>query len=270
MGCPRGLEGLPWALVQCKSQPAENLLFSPNCGVGQKMPFRCARCGEIGSGRGPCVCGFEIWSPIPSLSTRLDALPCGRTPRVSSGETKVDQALGGGFPLGSLCLMSGPRGSGKSRLALRWASFGRCLLVATEMPPELISELAPGAGVRVERVHLLTELPRPDELALELASTEAQTVVVDSASRCPARPEAVVSMLIRVCRQAHVAGIAIVHESARGRPRTRTDAEHDPDVCLRVTPAGKGFAQLSISKNRFAPTGSVRVTLGSPKLSGTG
>ncbi len=71
--------------------------------------------------------------------------------------------------------------------------------------------------------------------------------------------------MIAVCRKARVVGFAIVHESARGRPRTRTDAEHDPDLVLRVKPAGKGFAQVSVSKNRFAPVGSVRVTLGPPK-----
>jgi predicted ATP-dependent serine protease len=148
---------------------------------------------------------------------------------------------------------------------LRWASEVGCLLVATEMPPGQIREVAPSAGVHLDRVHFLTELPKPGVLLVELQATEVQALVVDSVSKIPARPELIVADLIRICRAARVAGFAIVHESAKGRPRTRTVAEHDPDLTLRVTPAGKGFAQVSIGKNRFAPVGSVRVTLGTPK-----
>jgi len=133
------------------------------------------------------------------------------------------------------------------------------------MQPELIAEVAPGAGIDPAGVHVLTELPRTEALLVELASTDARALVIDSASRCPIRPEAVVHMMIGVCRKARVVGFAIVHESRRGKPRTRTDAEHDPDLVLRVSPSGKGFALVSIGKNRFAPTGSVRVTLGPPK-----
>ena len=230
------------------------------------MALRCARCGELGSGRGQCRCGFEIWARIPRLSRRLDELPVDRTPRLQTGESAVDRALGGGFPVGSVALVSGPRGSGKSRLCLRWASRWGCLLISTEMPPELVREFAQSAGVDPSGVSILTELPRWDALRLELESTEARCLVVDSVSRCPGRPELIVAGMIPLCREAHVFGFAIVHESARGRPRTRTEAEHDPDLVLRVRPAGKGFAQVLVQKNRFAPTGIVRVSLGPPKL----
>ncbi len=229
------------------------------------MSVRCARCGQIGRGIGACECGFEVWQAIPRLSRPLDSVPRQLTPRLRTGEREVDRCLGGGFPLGSVVLVSGARGSGKSRLCLRWASRWGALLVATEMTEDQIREVAPSAGVDTSRVDVLTALPAREALLVELAATGAQALVVDSVSRCHGgRPEAIVQSLIATCRAARVVGFAIVHESAKGRPRTKTDAEHDPDLVIRIRKAGKGFANVLVGKNRYAPEGSARVTLGAP------
>src|SRR4051794_30394906 len=67
--------------------------------------------------------GFGKAKPAAALKpTTMDAVAAEKLPRVSSGMAEVDQVLGGGIVPGSVNLLSGDPGIGKSTLVLQIAA----------------------------------------------------------------------------------------------------------------------------------------------------
>lgn len=193
-------------------------------------------------------------------SRLLSELPEHRTRRIPTGDPAFDELSFGGLPVGADVLVWGPPGSGKSRILLRWLAHARGLLIHTEEPEELIREKAPGLGVDPGRVHLLAEVPSSDELAAELYATSAELLVVDSVSRAQ-RPAECWRVLREVARRCQVVAIGIVHENSHHEPRGSAGPAHDVAATIRVAPARKGWARVTIRKSRYFPTGSCGLPL---------
>lgn len=111
-----------------------------------KNPFRDAR-EEAPSGREilvlPDACKIEVVeaAPVPALGVvTLSEVAYEEIVRVESGMPQVDRMVGSfreeGFALGQVMLLSGDRGSGKTRLMLQWArafsEFGDALILTSE------------------------------------------------------------------------------------------------------------------------------------------
>ncbi len=102
----------------------------------------------------------------------------------SSGE--LDTVLGGGLSRGSLVLLSGEPGIGKSTLALQMSQWYatkdlKILYVSGEEHRSQISARAHRLGVDHENIHLLTESDF-DDIFRSIEGSDADIVIIDSLS----------------------------------------------------------------------------------------
>lgn len=146
----------------------------PGCGVYGSMVER-----EEGLRRGSEErAGMEIPVPQPLVA------PVGGEARIPSGIGELDRVLGGGAVAGSLTLVGGEPGIGKSTLLLQagagWASRGvKTLLVSGEESAVQVSSRAARLGISHRELLLLCEsgLDVLEEVARD---TRPGVVVVDS------------------------------------------------------------------------------------------
>ncbi len=133
------------------------------CGKPAEMPtgLECPHCGVEGAWD-ECLLGPQ---PPPArrperseLVSLADLSGIGER-RLATGDAALDKLLGGGWFAGESVLIHGPRGSGKSRLSLRWAShLGPALVVCLERAPQLTREVAQGAGAALRGLYPVSAL----------------------------------------------------------------------------------------------------------------
>ena len=140
----------------------------PGCGVWNSMKEELVRKGNSGVTR-PLIQA----KPQPIKAVEVQPLP-----RMASGISEVDRVLGGGIVPGSLLLLGGDPGIGKSTLALQAAlsiaSSGQVVLYVSG------EESAAQIRMRAERLG-----PLPDSLLL-LATTELEGVLQEAEQINPA------------------------------------------------------------------------------------
>ena len=252
-----------------------------------RMVHRCGECGaESPRWLGRCPeCGVwgslaEVVTPRARSAAPLAAPGAGPVPiseversdvdRLTTGIGELDRVLGGGLVPGSVTLLVGEPGMGKSTLLLqalgRLASAGsRCLLVGAEESPRQVR-------LRAERVGALEPdllLTGDTELAQVLAHIEAaapDVLAVDSiqAISDPDRPGAPGSVaqvrdcahaLVRVAKTRGIPAVLVGHvtkDGALAGPRT---LEHLVDTVLTFDGDRHHTLRfLHALKHRFGPT----------------
>jgi len=155
------------------------------CGYSTaKWMGRCPDCGEWNtlaeevkeSGRRAGLASGGRSEPVP-----LNAIGTDASERVSTGIGELDRVLGGGIVPGSVVLIGGDPGIGKSTLLLQAVARlkGKVLYVSGEESPEQIKMRAGRLGVSAGGVSLLAEnyLEHVMEAAEEM---EPAAVVIDS------------------------------------------------------------------------------------------
>jgi predicted ATP-dependent serine protease len=179
--------------------------------------------------------------------------------RVPTGDRTVDRLLAGGWGAEEAILVHGPKGSGKSRCCLRWASRAGGLVVSLEMSPAILRHTAASAGAELERLHVVDAIDRWQAAAEQC---RARVVVFDSVSRLPEHAVDWVRSAIQWGRGRAVPLLFLSHENKRGQPSGPNAIQHDPDSVLRLENArGDGTARLVVKKRRLSPLGSCRVEL---------
>ena len=168
--------------------------------VKPRVVFRCSECGDASPtwlGRCPSC---EAWSTLeeeaagPSRAGPVPP-PLGRAVPVTdvdldewlpapTGVGELDRVLGGGLVPGSVTLVGGEPGIGKSTLLLQvlgtMAGAGsRVLLVSAEESAQQVRLRAERLGALHPRLHLVAETCLPNVLAA-VAEVRPQVVVVDS------------------------------------------------------------------------------------------
>ncbi|MFA7653776.1 MAG: DNA repair protein RadA [Candidatus Magasanikbacteria bacterium] len=127
-----------------------------------KWAGRCLECGKWGTLEKSQISNdkFQINSKIqnsnyePLKTTRLDEIKSSNTLRTKSGIGELDRVLGGGFVPGSLILLGGEPGIGKSTLALQLAqAVANTLYISGEESAEQIK-------LRADRLKINTSLLR--------------------------------------------------------------------------------------------------------------
>jgi DNA repair protein RadA/Sms len=198
--------------------------------------------------------------PSSATTQRLDELDELPPERIPTGDRAVDRVLGGGFGAGESVLLHGPRGSGKSRCAYRWASRAGGLVVALEMGPAMTRHTAASAGADLGRLWI-SGAEGWQQLARELG---ARVVVIDSVSRWPG-PGSPVELVQQAAAWAESRGIVVLlisHENKRGRERGSAELGHDADTVARVeNNRADGTARFRLLKRRLSPLASCRVEL---------
>jgi DNA repair protein RadA/Sms len=206
-----------------------------------------------------------------AIAQPLDRVGDGTGQRVRSGIDELDRVLGGGVVAGSLILLGGDPGIGKSTLALQLAArMGRAdrpvLYCAGEESAIQVAMRAERLGCRLPSVAVLAETDL-DAVAAAIEVARPPLAVVDSvqtlsapeAAGMPGSPAHVregVAGLLTVAKQTGVPIVLVGHvtkEGAIAGPRT---LEHMVDVVLYLEGERHGEHRLLRGvKNRFGSTG---------------
>ena len=247
--------------------------------------YVCQQCGsESPKWLGQCNgCGqwnsFVEAPAVVSVTKRLGYAgekPCHPTPlsnvalspmaRFASGQAEFDRVLGGGLVSGSVILLGGDPGIGKSTLLLQTLchlSQDRTALYVTG--EESLSQVAMRAqrlGMSAEQLHLLTEthVERIIELALKqppqvMVIDSIQTIFTDSLTAAAGSVGQVresTARLVRLAKQLNIVLFVVGHVTKEGTLAGPRVLEHMVDTVLYFEgDADSRFRLLRAIKNRF-------------------
>jgi DNA repair protein RadA/Sms len=195
--------------------------------------------------------------------------------RMPIGITELDRVLGGGFVRGSLVLLGGEPGIGKSTILLQVASriadLGkRVLYVCGEESPAQVGMRARRTGSAVEGVDLI---PETDVTALESAVREQppDLLVVDSvqtmfdpelagAPGSVGQVRATAARLLRVAKDLGVTTVLVGHVTKDGAIAGPRVLEHMVDTVLYFEgDRDHVFRVVRGVKNRFGPVSEIGI-----------
>lgn len=196
-----------------------------------------------------------------------------RGARIPTGSTGLDRVLGGGLVPGSVVLVAGEPGIGKSSLLLQVAAAlagteGGCLLASGEESLEQVSERAARLGIATASISFVPGRELPDVVETASAS-QPSAVIVDSIQSIrdpdlpslPGSPAQVRACADTLVGMAKARGIAVIlagqvtKDGDLAGPRT---LEHAVDaVCSLDRDPSTGLRVLAGGKNRFGPEGEV-------------
>ncbi len=245
-----------------------------NCAfTSPRWQGRCPECGEWNT------FSEQQTSKINSKSERvvptlLSEVSTENLQRFSSGMDELDVVLGGGFVPGSLVLLGGDPGIGKSTLALQVALHAhkhgkRVVYISGEESAYQIKlragRLSAHADVPVvpetnlESVVEMLEQQKPDLAVIDSVQTlhsELVNGVVGGVSQIAFAT----NQLLRLSKTHHITTVIIGHVTKEGMLAGPKTLEHMVDTVLYLE--GERFTSLRVlrgSKNRFGNTGEVGV-----------
>jgi len=198
----------------------------------------------------------------------------GSSSRVASGIAELDQVLGGGLIPGSILLLAGEPGIGKSTILLQLADAiaktQRVLYVSGEESLQQIKLRADRLGTNASKLELATSVSA-DDIAATISASEYQLVIVDSiqtmATASVSSSAGTVSQITNsaqliqnAAKLSHSAVMLVGHVTKEGNIAGPKILEHLVDVVLYLE--GErfgGFKLLRGVKNRFGSTNEVGI-----------
>ncbi len=181
----------------------------------------------------------------------------------------VDTVLGGGIVAGSVNLIAGQPGIGKSTLLLQLADHvsrgHRVLYVSGEESGHQIGLRAERLGVSSDTLEMATSTSA-DDIAATIAAKQHELVVVDSIQTVAAAAVSSAAgsvsqitnstqLILQAAKQSGTAVILVGHVTKEGAIAGPKVLEHVVDVVLQLEgDRYGGFKVLRATKNRFGPT----------------
>ena len=161
----------------CGHQSGKWLGKCPECGEWNSLVEERARAAKKGTGRN----GFKLRDVTAVAYTEIESQD---DARISSGVTEFDRVLGGGIVPGTLVLIGGDPGIGKSTLLLqvadRLSSTGTLVLyVSGEESERQIKLRGERLGVEAKNVYLLPET-NLENIFHEIERLKPGAIIVDS------------------------------------------------------------------------------------------
>ena len=255
-----------------------------NCGAAyNRWQGKCDACGEwntlVEEGAGGVAA-----APMPGRTPRKGRLItleplAGETreaPRLASGIAELDRVTGGGFVRGSVLLVGGDPGIGKSTLLIQAAAVmakagHRAVYISGEEAVAQVRLRAERLGLASAPVELAAETSVEDIIAtlsegktprLVIIDTiqTMWTDVVDSAPGTVTQVRGSAQTLIRFAKRAGCAVILVGHVTKDGQIAGPRVVEHMVDAVLSFEGDGAHqFRILRAVKNRFGPTDEIGV-----------
>ncbi|HSX34864.1 MAG TPA: DNA repair protein RadA [Candidatus Saccharimonadales bacterium] len=253
----------------------------------EKVRYVCTNCGEMSlSWAGKCPqCGawntlqeelvMESSAGVPASSGRLltpasvGDMAASDQKRLQTEMHDVDTVLGGGIVAGSVTLIAGQPGIGKSTLLLQLADAvarkHKVLYVSGEESGHQIGLRAERLGVSGKSLQLATSTSA-DDIAATIAANSYDLVVVDSIQTIAASAISSASgsvsqitnstqMLMQAAKRGTSAVVLVGHVTKEGSIAGPKVLEHVVDVVLQLEgDRYGGFKILRATKNRFGPT----------------
>ena len=258
---------------------AKTVWFCSNCGNEySKWMGKCPACGEwntmvekeVVTGKRPLSVSVpgagRKPQPLKDVSTTAED-------RVSLGNAEVDRLLGGGIVKGSLVLMGGEPGIGKSTLSLQIplsCPALKVLYVTGEESVKQVKMRADRLGGDASNCLIYSEtnleniLAEAEEAAPDLVIVDSvQTMYcqnVESTAGSVAQVKEVAASLLRFAKGSGVPVILIGHITKEGAIAGPKVLEHIVDVVLQFEGENRGaYRVLRSIKNRFGSTSELAV-----------
>lgn len=259
--------------------------------VKNKTVFVCKNCGnESAKWMGKCyACGewntfveqtvvpeVKIQSSIsaPSNPVSLNSVDLTQEIRFSSGMKELDRVLGGGCVVGSLTLVGGDPGIGKSTLLLQicnnFCKTKKCLYVSGEESVNQIKLRANRLDVNTENLLLLSET-NIDSIVSHVTNEAPQVLIVDSIQTmyCSSVSSSTGSVsqikectgyLMKLAKENGITVFIIGHVTKEGSLAGPKVLEHMVDTVLYFEgEKNLSFRILRSIKNRFGSTNEIAV-----------
>jgi DNA repair protein RadA/Sms len=262
--------------VMAKSRP---LFVCQNCGaVASRWQGRCESCGEWNS-----IVEENDPGPTALRATRgrafeLEGLAGADRPaaRVVTGVDEFDRVTGGGFVPGSVILLGGEPGIGKSTLLIQACAAlarqgARVIYISGEEAVAQVRLRATRLDLTDAAVELASATQVEDILATCATGKRATLIVIDSiqtmhTETVPSAPGTVTQVRASaqaLLRHAKTTGSTIIlvgHVTKDGQVAGPRVVEHMVDAVLSFEgDAAHHFRMLRASKNRFGATGEIGV-----------
>ncbi len=253
-----------------------------------KIKYVCSNCGyESPNWLGKCPsCGEwntfteEKFSTSRSRSksettvkiVKLDGTTAPEGKRILTGINEFDRTLGGGFMPGSLVLVGGDPGIGKSTLIMQAAAKAKVetLYVTGEESVNQINSRANRLGISSDKISLFTETDSEEiekavlKLKPELLIIDSiQTIYdpkIDNAPGSVTQLREVTSNLMRLSKTNNITTVIIGHVTKEGFIAGPKILEHIVDTVLQFEgEKNYSFRILRALKNRFGNTNEIGV-----------
>jgi DNA repair protein RadA/Sms len=253
-----------FSCTDCGAQASKWLGRCPECNAWNSYQEESAPAGVMGS-RSPSAAEAPV---------AIDSIGLDTTPRIITGMSDFDRVLGGGVVPGSVILVGGEPGIGKSTLLLQAAAklalTGPVLYVSGEESPRQIAmrarrlgTLDPGialyAETSIERIVEASERIKPAALIVD----SIQTVQTSTNSSMPGSVGQVrdsAGVLMTAAKRLSIPVFLIGHVTKEGTIAGPKSLEHIVDTVLYFE--GEKFQNYRLVrafKNRFGPVNEVAI-----------
>ncbi len=203
---------------------------------------------------------------------KLNTVKQKETSRVKTGVEELDRVLGGGFVNGSLTLLGGEPGIGKSTLILQICNSlslnGKVLYVSGEESAEQIKLRADRLGIDNDNILFLSETDI-DNVEITLDKEEPSFVIIDSiqtmyseeitsAPGSVSQVREITARIMKMCKQKQITTVIIGHVTKDGNIAGPRVLEHMVDTVLYLE--GERYFTYRILrtvKNRFGSTNEI-------------
>jgi DNA repair protein RadA/Sms len=259
---------------------SKEVFVCQNCGASApKWQGQCAACGEWNtllsevSSANPRRAN-STQSRRTDASSSLAAEAIGESPRLSTGSTELDRVLGGGLVPGSVTLIGGDPGIGKSTLMLQAAAAlhgaGPVLYATGEESLKQVALRARRLGLEAATARLVAETC-VEQLVGTASSLTAAVLIVDSiqtmySERVESAPGAVSQLrectaeLVRFAKSSGTAVLLVGHVTKEGQIAGPRVLEHMVDTVLYFeSDTGSRYRVLRSVKNRFGAANEIGV-----------
>lgn len=259
----------------------KSAFFCSNCGAqSPKWIGKCPSCGEWNTYveeiiKNETTTKYNItnsysYSNSPKLIQEIDY---SSEPRINTGSSEMNRVLGGGLVPGSLILIGGEPGIGKSTLMLQISlkiKNQKILYVSGEESEKQLRLRAGRIGIESESCYILTETStdnifkyieeiKPDIVIIDSVQT-LQTNVIDSSAGSISQIRECTSEFQRFTKQTGVPVFLIGHITKDGSIAGPKILEHIVDTVLQFEgDRHYGYRIIRASKNRFGSTSEIGI-----------
>lgn len=252
-----------YACQKCGYQSPKWLGKCPDCGTWNSL------IEEIVSQSARFPAG-ETVKPLPLSQVKRDLHQ-----RFSCGISEFDRVLGGGLVKGSVVLIGGDPGIGKSTLLLQASAHisevaGSVLYVSAEESPEQIKLRSLRLGINADRLYLLAET-NIERIIAQITSLKPKVVIIDSiqtvfTAAIESAPGSVSQVresagrLMIIAKGSGTPIFLVGHVTKDGALAGPRVLEHLVDTVLYFEgDSGHAFRILRAAKNRFGSTNEIGV-----------